>query len=473
MIRLQLFQQPAITLPCPADACLELAMAFVAPDSQQSKIIHQTLRLNPSLLLLTLAQYQQAHQKPATNARKLVRWFQKSGIHFLQMQNFLSDSTGIREAKRSKRLLQDFLRARSRSKCQQSLNRWLKLHTSINKTDRKSILKSLLSKSFRLDDFRAKRVRRESTFDAAWASWNSDSPMDGKLDRMVDLVSRQVQLESEFGQSLQNEKLAAMKQLAYGASHEINNPLANVATRAQSLLIDETHPQRRTKLATIYQQAMRAHEMISDLMLFAHPPAMNIENISLRQLLRPFIGQLEQPDGLDDRIQIRFLIGPNVDRIRLDRTQFLVVLDAMIQNSRQSILAHCDHGEIEVRFGLVHGCDDRLPARLGRDESAEWLQVTIWDNGPAIDQRVRRHMFDPFFSGREAGRGLGFGLSKSWRVIQQHGGELHFDTSCKQGTRFVLWLPQNARARRANNANGRTEEVLIAARTSELINKAG
>lgn len=470
MIRLQLSRQPEIDLPCPADALLKLAMAFAAPAAQQSETLHQTLRLNPSLLLLTLDQYQLANQKQATNARKLVRWFQDNGIHFLKKQKLHDDQAGIGETKKTKRLLQEFLRARSRDKCSQSLSSWLKLHTSVNKTDRKSLLNLLLAKSFRLDGFRAKRVRRESTLASTWASWNSVSPMDGQLHQIVDLVSRQLQLENDFCQSLQNEKLAAMKQLAYGASHEINNPLANVATRAQTLLADETHPQRRTRLATIYQQAMRAHEMISDLMLFAHPPAMNVENISLRRLLRPFIGQLEKPDGLEDGIQVRFVIGPTVDRICLDPTQFLVVLDAMIQNSRESILASSDLGEIEVHFGLVQGCDDRLPSSLDRDESARWLRVTIWDNGPAVNKRVRRHMFDPFFSGREAGRGLGFGLSKSWRVIEQHGGELHFDESCKQGTRFVLWLPQNATAQRTT---GRTEEVVIKARTTEIKSKVG
>ncbi|PQO47752.1 histidine kinase dimerization/phospho-acceptor domain-containing protein, partial [Blastopirellula marina] len=69
-----------------------------------------------------------------------------------------------------------------------------------------------------------------------------------------------------------DDKLASLKRLAYGASHEINNPLANIASRAQALLVDENDPDRRHELATIYAQAMRGHEMIADLMLFARPP---------------------------------------------------------------------------------------------------------------------------------------------------------------------------------------------------------
>ena len=71
---------------------------------------------------------------------------------------------------------------------------------------------------------------------------------------------------------LEQAKLDALKELAYGASHEINNPLANISARAQTLLRDEPDPERRRALEAIQQQALRAHEMISDLMLFARPP---------------------------------------------------------------------------------------------------------------------------------------------------------------------------------------------------------
>src|SRR6266576_2527019 len=79
---------------------------------------------------------------------------------------------------------------------------------------------------------------------------------------------------SDFSTAVEAAKLQALYNFAYGLSHEINNPLANIATRAQTLLADEKDPDRRRKLATIVQQAFRAHEMIADLMLFARPPAL-------------------------------------------------------------------------------------------------------------------------------------------------------------------------------------------------------
>src|SRR5262245_25405023 len=75
------------------------------------------------------------------------------------------------------------------------------------------------------------------------------------LPQLEQLVRRLDALERDFGGQLQREKLAAMQALAYGASHEINNPLANIAARAQSLLHDEKDPQRRRSLAAINAQA--------------------------------------------------------------------------------------------------------------------------------------------------------------------------------------------------------------------------
>ncbi len=68
-------------------------------------------------------------------------------------------------------------------------------------------------------------------------------------------------------------------------------------------------------------------------------------------------------------------------------------------------------------------------------------RIMIRDSGPGIPPHVRRHLFDPFYSGREAGRGLGLGLAKCWRVITLHGGRIEVSSQPRQGTTFALYLP--------------------------------
>ena len=93
---------------------------------------------------------------------------------------------------------------------------------------------------------------------------------------------------------LEREKLESIKELAYGASHEINNPLANIAARAQTLLEEEPNPERQRKLVAIHRQAMRAHEMIADLMLFARPPKLNLSDCDMRQIAQQVVDELRE-----------------------------------------------------------------------------------------------------------------------------------------------------------------------------------
>ena len=116
----------------------------------------------------------------------------------------------------------------------------------------------------------------------------------------------------------------------------------------------------------------------------------------------------------------------------------------LVRNSREAIRATKDAaGEIDIRANMVDRQAPSLPQKLQLGTNDTFLQVSVQDNGVGVDDRVRRHLFDPFFSGREAGRGLGFGLSKSWRIIEQHGGEIILDENQPHGTRFVFWLPQS------------------------------
>ena len=230
---------------------------------------------------------------------------------------------------------------------------------------------------------------------------------------------------NKFERRLEQEKLAALKELAYGASHEINNPLANIATRTQVLLRDEEHPERRRMLAAIHAQAMRAHEMISDLMLFARPPAPVLSEVDLNVLAQQAIESWESraKDQLTELV-VCPCDGPAV--MDADATQLAVAIEAIIRNACEALGSG---GRVEV---LV---------RRGKSSELARLEIVVRDNGPGMSSEVRRHAFDPFFSGREAGRGLGFGLSKCWRIVQEHGGEVVLESTPGGGTEVVLRLP--------------------------------
>ncbi len=261
----------------------------------------------------------------------------------------------------------------------------------------------------------------------ALASDRSPAALDELAQLLPDLkaqLERLSQLETDFAHPLETAKLDAMKQLAYGASHEINNPLANISARAQTLLQDERDPERRRRLAAINSQAFRAHEMIADMMLFARPPQMMSESVDLAALADDVLRRLADEAAAQHTELLR--TGSSEPLLaRVDPTQLRVALRALLTNSLEAL---GDGGRIELS--------------VGPGPAAGTVQIIVSDNGPGIRPEDRPHIFDPFYSGREAGRGLGFGLSKCWRIVTEHGGRINVTEPAGRGARFMITLQQ-------------------------------
>ena len=247
-------------------------------------------------------------------------------------------------------------------------------------------------------------------------------------EKIFQRLHRLEELESRFDEALECEKIAAMKELAYGASHEINNPLANISSRAQMLLRGEQDAERRRVLATINSQAFRAHEMIADMMLFAKPPKLQRETIDWAAFVKEVFESCEYeiPAG------IRWnLTSPASDvRIEADPAQLATAIHAVWKNAIEAV---GETGEISVYA-------DDVDTDSG-DVCRRWAQLEVRDTGPGIRPEVRRHLFDPFYSGREAGRGLGFGLSKAWSIVDLHGGTIIVHSDIGGPTSITIRLP--------------------------------
>lgn len=260
---------------------------------------------------------------------------------------------------------------------------------------------------------------------ARWAkAWSSPGPWASALPALAQRLARLEELETDFARTLETEKLESLKELAYGAGHEINNPLANISARAQTLLPGERDPDRRRLLAAINTQAFRAHEMIADMMLFARPPAPQLAEVELSGLLEKLVAELAG-QATAQQTDLVLDVGRERQNVAADATQLLVAIRAVCVNALEAL----------VRGG-------RLEIRLRESpESRSMTQIDITDTGPGIPENVRRHLFDPFYSGREAGRGLGFGLSKCWRIVTMHGGRVDVAERPGGGTVFIIALP--------------------------------
>ncbi|MEZ6088245.1 MAG: HAMP domain-containing sensor histidine kinase [Pirellulaceae bacterium] len=226
-------------------------------------------------------------------------------------------------------------------------------------------------------------------------------------------------LSDNFADHLHNENVASMRQLAYGLSHEINNPLANISTRAQSLMRDETSVDRKRMLQAIVKQAMRAYEMIADMMFFANPPKPVCGRIDLSECVRR-IATEASPDLAARSIKLTTDIADHCS-LSTDPSWIADALRALIRNAAEAI---DPPGQIHIQLVI-------------RDASCELI---VYDSGEGLNANERRHAFDPFFSGREAGRGLGLGLCKTERIVQSLGGKIELVPS-PIGAKVVIELP--------------------------------
>jgi len=237
-----------------------------------------------------------------------------------------------------------------------------------------------------------------------------------------------LRLRGDFLVAVADARLEAMRELAYGAGHEINNPLANIATRAQALLLEEADSERRRRLATIVDQAFRARDMIGGLMVFARPPKPRRAAADVGELVAAVIESVRsQATARGARLEYSPSPTPRsafVDRVQVEEALRVVVLNAL--------------EAVEPGGRVVIGVEGRTVGRC------DLVAITIGDDGRGMSAADAKRAFDPFYSGREAGRGAGLGLPKAWRLVDASGGSVVLESRPGRGTLATIALPATA-----------------------------
>lgn len=225
------------------------------------------------------------------------------------------------------------------------------------------------------------------------------------------------------GDRLRRAKLAALAEFAAGASHEINTPLAIISGQAQLLHSREPEPDRQRALQGIIQQAQRINQMLTDLMQFARPAPPEKQAVDAADLVRDVLAKLDDAAA-----------GRQVRLERLDPTGGLTVLGDPRQ--LRSALTCLVRNAIEA---APHGGWARVRIEAPADDTVHFL---VEDNGPGLTPAQQAHIFDPFYSGRDAGRGRGLGLPTAWRLAVEQGGDVQFIPRRNGPTQFALIVPR-------------------------------
>lgn len=398
-----------VRLPASADAVLRLCR-YVSEESGDNSQIRTLLAEQPGLLVFAIATNLECREG------KRIRSFDDLCLG-LAKSIFTTEieSDAFEQAKISQQQWATCLNW-SHKKNVKRLRKYLQSFSSLSRRQTKRLFDESLSPGFEFD----LNSKDTANHPIEPAFGDDQKPL---IRQVWIATAKLLQLRRKFNEDLFHSKMRSLKQLAYGASHEINNPLANIASRAQSLMTNEPRQSKRQQLAIIYSQAIRAHEMISDMMLFARPPEIKIEKGDIPAAIESAVAELSL-ELQESNIKVKVFQYPGGCRCDFDFAQMVVSFKAMIQNA---MIAIGDTGLIKFQI-------------WPQDE--DHVGVSISDNGTGVTAEIAPQIFDPFFSGREAGRGLGFGLSKAWRIVESHGGRIELDDSIKRnGARFVITLP--------------------------------
>ncbi len=255
------------------------------------------------------------------------------------------------------------------------------------------------------------------------------------LERRLDSQTASVGLPScELQSTIRSETINRVAQLAAGAAHEFNNPLAIIAGKAQFLQGDPRNQSIQLDLQLIAAQARRAGEMVERLMDYARPQNPNPVEIRLDIWANRLRQHWHRESGFaPDQIQVD-LVSDGLTMFA-DEEQLCGAANAIIENSVESIRAKIGPGGIKsVDFANIQ---INSPSASTDDT----IVVAISDNGGGMPPDVLEHALDPFFSHREAGRRQGLGLSRAARYIEVNGGRLWIESKEGVGTTVRFSVP--------------------------------
>jgi len=237
--------------------------------------------------------------------------------------------------------------------------------------------------------------------------------------------AREITAEKRVEHRIQQaEKMAALGQLAAGVAHEINNPLGVILCYTDLLrrqLAD--FPTGLKDLSTIEKHARSCQRIVADLLKFSRGEGTRRQLVPLHRTIEEVVEMVAQ-QFRRNRIEIQLDLDPVMPLVNVDADKMKQVYLNLLMNARQAV-----DGSGSIR----------IETRYLKDE--EQAEIVFWDNGRGIPREILGKIFDPFFSTKATGEGTGLGLSVSYGIVRDHGGEIQVSSEPGRWSRFVIRIP--------------------------------
>jgi signal transduction histidine kinase len=257
-------------------------------------------------------------------------------------------------------------------------------------------------------------------------------PQGGAVVMLTDATGRKrAELEAEVHrtEAAHAARGATLGELAAGLAHELNQPLAAILTNVQaSQRLLSSEPLRKELLRDIMNDIaaddVRAAEIIRRMRALLKKGQRDVQPLDVNQLTGDVL-RLVASDAILRRVRVHSRLEPDLPGIVGDRVQLQQVILNLVVNGLESMSA--------IAPGLRH-----LTIRTAQPDT-DWVEVTVQDTGPGISAEILGRIYEPFFSTKPDGLGMGLSICRS--IVEAHGGRLQASNNPEGGATFVFALP--------------------------------
>jgi signal transduction histidine kinase len=245
----------------------------------------------------------------------------------------------------------------------------------------------------------------------------------GELVREFDVMSAAIQEREQ--RLIRSERLATVGRMASQITHEVRNPLASIGLYAELLgdeIADETGAEARRLLASIASEVDRLTEITENYLRFARFPQAKLEREDLGAIAAAVL-EFSRAELAQAGIALEVEVASDLPEIAADESQLRQALLNLVRNAREAMASG---GRLRVTVDAP-------------GDSPRQVRLRLSDSGLGIPEADRAKIFDPFFSTKEKGTGLGLALVQ--QIVAEHGGKIDVDSEIARGTTVTLTFP--------------------------------
>ena len=274
-------------------------------------------------------------------------------------------------------------------------------------------------------------------------------------------VTERVALEEQLRHA---QKLEAVGQLAGGVAHDFNNILTAVLGYSDLLLnrLSADDPNRHA-VEEIHRGGKRAASLTRQLLTFSRRSPVQPRIVDLNGSVENLLPMLERLAGEDIEFQLN--LSPAIGRVRVDPSQFEQIVVNLVVNARDAmpeggILRLTTEG-VSLTEAEMRGMPDVAPGRF--------VLLRVADTGIGIAADVMEHMFEPFYTTKEPGRGTGLGLATVYGIVRQHRGLVRARSEEGKGAEFEVLIPEDTQEEPIQNTTTRESPIPVGRETVLLV----